>query len=61
MVGNPAVVVGVEYSVAFSIGNLLACCQANTSVHNVKYGSFLVEHEIYFAFVEPISRKAYRR
>eukprot|EP00959_Pyramimonas_sp_CCMP1952_P282299 5900324-Pyramimonas_sp.AAC.1 len=42
MIGNPAIVVGVEYSVTFSIGNLLACCQANTTVHNMKYGSFLV-------------------
>eukprot|EP00959_Pyramimonas_sp_CCMP1952_P352662 7388840-Pyramimonas_sp.AAC.1 len=60
MVGNPAIVVGVEYSVAFSVGNLSACCQANTTVHNMKYGSFLVQHEIHFTFIKPISRKAYR-
>eukprot|EP00959_Pyramimonas_sp_CCMP1952_P323608 6772487-Pyramimonas_sp.AAC.1 len=40
-IGNLAVVVGVEYGVTFSIRNLLACCQADTSVHNMKYGSFL--------------------
>eukprot|EP00959_Pyramimonas_sp_CCMP1952_P334013 6995069-Pyramimonas_sp.AAC.1 len=60
MIGNPAVVVGVEYSATFSVGNLLACCQANATVHNVKYGPSLVKHEIHFTFIEPISRKAYR-
>eukprot|EP00959_Pyramimonas_sp_CCMP1952_P186423 3898326-Pyramimonas_sp.AAC.1 len=61
MIGNPAVVVGVEYSVMFSIRNLLACCQADASVHNMKYGPFLVKHGIYFAYVKPVSRKAYGR
>eukprot|EP00959_Pyramimonas_sp_CCMP1952_P296069 6193048-Pyramimonas_sp.AAC.1 len=61
MIGDPAVVVGVESSVTFSIRNFLACCQADTSVHSMKYGPFLVKHEIYFAFVKPISRKAYGR
>eukprot|EP00959_Pyramimonas_sp_CCMP1952_P145195 3040071-Pyramimonas_sp.AAC.1 len=59
MIGDPAVVVGVEYSAAFSIRNFLACCQADASVHNMKYGLFLVQYEIYSAFVKPISRKAY--
>eukprot|EP00959_Pyramimonas_sp_CCMP1952_P337896 7076061-Pyramimonas_sp.AAC.1 len=59
MIGNPAVVVGVKYSVTFSIRNLLVCCQADTSVQDMKYGSFLVKHEIYFAFAKPIFRKAY--
>eukprot|EP00959_Pyramimonas_sp_CCMP1952_P076573 1600146-Pyramimonas_sp.AAC.1 len=61
MIGNPAIVGGVEYSVTLSIGNLLACCQANATVQNMKYGSFLAEHEIHFTFIEPVSRKAYRR
>eukprot|EP00959_Pyramimonas_sp_CCMP1952_P341460 7153076-Pyramimonas_sp.AAC.1 len=61
MIGDPAVVVSVECGATFSIGNFLACCQANASVHNVKYGPLLVEQEIYFAFVKPISRKAYGR
>eukprot|EP00959_Pyramimonas_sp_CCMP1952_P406515 8520031-Pyramimonas_sp.AAC.1 len=61
MIDCPAKVVGVEYSVTFSIGNFLACCQANASVHNVECGPFLVKHEIYFAFVKPISSKAYGR
>eukprot|EP00959_Pyramimonas_sp_CCMP1952_P392103 8216377-Pyramimonas_sp.AAC.1 len=61
MIGDPAVVVSVEYGVTFSIWNVLACCQANTSVHNMEYGPFLVKHEIYFVFVKPISRKAYGR
>eukprot|EP00959_Pyramimonas_sp_CCMP1952_P340911 7140980-Pyramimonas_sp.AAC.1 len=58
MIGDPTVVVGVEYSVTFSIRNSLACCQADTSAHDMKYGPFLEEHEIYFAFVKPVSRKA---
>eukprot|EP00959_Pyramimonas_sp_CCMP1952_P014783 312973-Pyramimonas_sp.AAC.1 len=57
MLGDPAVVVRVEYSVTFSIGNFLACCQANTSVQNVEYGPFLVKHEIYLTCVKPIDRK----
>eukprot|EP00959_Pyramimonas_sp_CCMP1952_P260461 5446233-Pyramimonas_sp.AAC.1 len=61
MIGDPAVVVGVEYGVTFSVGNFLACCRANTSVHNVEYGPFLVKHGIYFAFVKPISREVYGR
>eukprot|EP00959_Pyramimonas_sp_CCMP1952_P103388 2162348-Pyramimonas_sp.AAC.1 len=60
MIGNPAVVVGIEYRVTFSVGNFLACCQANTTIHNVEYGSFLVRHEIHVAFIEPISRKVHR-
>eukprot|EP00959_Pyramimonas_sp_CCMP1952_P340522 7132371-Pyramimonas_sp.AAC.1 len=60
MIGNPAVVVGVEYNITFSVGNLLACCQANTTIHNVEYVVFFVKHEIRFAFIEPIYRMAHR-
>eukprot|EP00959_Pyramimonas_sp_CCMP1952_P073796 1542651-Pyramimonas_sp.AAC.1 len=60
MIGDPAVVVSVEYGVTFSIGNFLDCCEASTSLH-VEYGPSLVKHEIYFAFVKRISRKAYGR
>eukprot|EP00959_Pyramimonas_sp_CCMP1952_P042320 885146-Pyramimonas_sp.AAC.1 len=60
MIGNPAVVVGVKYRITFSVGDFLACCHANTTVHNVEYGPFFINHEIHFAFIEPIARKAHR-
>eukprot|EP00959_Pyramimonas_sp_CCMP1952_P212004 4436716-Pyramimonas_sp.AAC.1 len=60
MIGNPAVVVGVMYSITLSVGDFLACGQANTTIHDVKYGPFLVKHEVHFAFIEPTARKAHR-
>eukprot|EP00959_Pyramimonas_sp_CCMP1952_P191680 4008140-Pyramimonas_sp.AAC.1 len=60
MIGDPAVAVGVEYGATFFVGDVLACCRANTSVHDMEKYPFLAIREIYFAYVKPISREAHR-
>ena len=56
VVCQPTVVVSVDERITLAVGDLEACCQADTSIEDVEDDVLLVEHQIYLTFLAELAR-----